>query len=195
MYVYLEMGCSFTPQSHIIQRWFCITLNMYRHDENNWSDLISICIALNMYRSDEDTGLDYKYWTVHANELGHTSVSLGWVFFLGLIWSRKSDPAAVLNNNRNGTGSTFSYNKKSSRKYYYYRRPIGDRHTWYASSGGQHASSETHQRPTSLIRDQLKTDMPHQRPTCRIGDPWVTKGLWWDMLVSNGSRMRHVSLQ
>ena len=48
-------------------------------------------------------------------------------------------------------------------------RPIGD-------------LLETHRRPTCLIGDPSKNDMPHRRPTCLIGDlPRV--GLQWGMLV------------
>ena len=46
----------------------------------------------------------------------------------------------------------------TSQKYYFYQRPIRE-------------PSETHQRPTCLIGDQLETDMPDQRPTYLIRDP------------------------
>ena len=54
----------------------------------------------------------------------------------------------------------------SLRKYYYYGRPIGD-------------ISETHRKPTSLIRDASETDIPDRRPKCMIGDPSETNIPHW----------------
>ena len=69
-----------------------------------------------------------------------------------------------------------------------HRRPIRDQletdMPYWRPNRDQHASSETHQRPTCLIGDPFETDMPHwrpmrdwhaslethRRPTCLIGD-------------------------
>ena len=82
-----------------------------------------------------------------------------------------------------------------------YRRPIRD----------LLETDMPHRRPTCLIRDQHASSETHWRPTCLIRDPWSPMGLqsgmlvsdeacrssiglWWDLLVSDGSQMRHVGL-
>ena len=54
--------------------------------------------------------------------------------------------------------------------------------------GDRHASSETHQRPTCLIRDPSETDIFHRRPTCLIVDPSVSDKACW-------SPIRHIVLR
>ena len=57
---------------------------------------------------------------------------------------------------------------------YYYRRSIGDpSKTYRRPTRDQHASLETHRRPTCLIRDPSGTNMPDWRP---IGDQHT----WWE---------------
>ena len=72
---------------------------------------------------------------------------------------------------------------------------IGDQHASSTPIEDRHASSETqmpHRRPTCRIGDQYassETDMPHRRPKYLIGDPFdmLDQAFW--------SPTRHVVLQ